>query len=517
MRNMRTGIGLSLVLLGMSTFSGACLADEVVFDDRWDVSIEESMPDDGGGVTGTYSDGDLGITDDGEAEAADDQPLFVEEDAFEVVQEGADLEEVLQAEEEAERAALAVQDFMDRGPLIIPQAEPGSLAEYLKNLLETPSPTGSDGELLTGRYITSVMKDLGYTVSEQSFHEGFLNEDFVDVPGVNLLAERGADSENRTSQIVLLCAHYDSKRLKETSGEDPLENDKTGVAVLLETARVLADIPTDVDLCFLFLSGEEDGNFGSQRFVEYLEAELKSDIRAVICIGPAGYKKIERDPAASAEDPEEIEEESSTSAEEEISEEESAPSKEKPSASREEQEASEITVLPYLLATKGGAENEPASLLRATALQHRAEAMLSEGIMPEDESEMPEEEGVRQGEEGVPQDEEGVSQGEEGGMQEDGSAEQAKEDAAFAQEKTGQAAEDILQAAESAVLAEESWKIVPAEGGMSEAFIKDELPTVYLYQEIPQTENTQVWLDVPELTAFADLLAQTLSLYMQLP
>ena len=517
MRNMRTGIGLSLVLLGMSTFSGACLADEVVFDDRWDVSIEESMPNDGGGVSGTYSNGDLGITDDGEAEAADDQPLFVEEDAFEVVQEGADLEEVLQAEEEAERAALAVQDFMDRGPLIIPQADPGSLAAYLKNLLETPSPTGSDGELLTGRYITSVMKELGYTVSEQSFHEGFLNEDLVDVPGVNLLAERGADSENRTSQIVLLCAHYDSKRPKETSGEDPLENDKTGAAVLLETARVLADIPTDVDLCFLFLSGEEDGNFGSQRFVEYLEAELKSDIRAVICIGPAGYKKIVKASVSSGQGREEIEEEPLTSAEEELSEKETASSKEKPSGSRETQEASEITVLPYLLATKGGTENEPASLLRATALQHRAEAMLSEGVMQEGESEMPEEEGVPQDEDGVTQWEEGVPQQEDGGVQEEGSADQAEEDAAYAQEeKTGQA-EDVLQAAESAVLSVDSWKIVSAEGGMSEAFIKDELPTVYLYQEIPQTENTQVWLDVPELTAFADLLAQTLGLYMQLP
>ena len=48
---------------------------------------------------------------------------------------------------------------------------------------------------------------------------------------VGFIAERGADSEERTGDILVLCAHYDSKT-NPLSG-DPFAEDKTGAAVLL--------------------------------------------------------------------------------------------------------------------------------------------------------------------------------------------------------------------------------------------------------------------------------------------
>jgi len=67
--------------------------------------------------------------------------------------------------------------------------------------------------------------------------------------------------------------------------------------VLLECARMLSDKESDRDICFIFLSGEEDGNFGSERMAEYLmeDSGLGERIRGVICIGSAGYATAQGD------------------------------------------------------------------------------------------------------------------------------------------------------------------------------------------------------------------------------
>ncbi len=188
----------------------------------------------------------------------------------------------LAMEQAREKAQLLSTDIID-----LPQADTEYINTYMEELRSVDNPTGSDGELILADYIMQTLGAYGYQVSTQEFHEGFMNEEMIDIPGMNVIVERVGDSELADGHYLLVCAHYDSKT--DPDPEDPLANDKTGAAVLMETARLLANIPTADNLCFLFLSGEEDGHFGSQSFVEYLPDEIKAKVDGVICLGELGY------------------------------------------------------------------------------------------------------------------------------------------------------------------------------------------------------------------------------------
>jgi len=215
------------------------------------------------------------------------------------------------------------------GPDYLDPADPVRIRESLDILLKTDSPTGSEGELTVAAYIEQEMRSLGFTTAQQPFHEGFLNVNGIDAPGVNVIAERGANSsENRTRDILLIVTHYDSVTLPEeglsedglpsqespadsdvealqTEGTDtalsgsersydekipvPSGNDKSGTAVLLETARILAEEESDTDLCFLFLSGQEDGGYGAKAFINSLGDESRSRIKGVLAVDHVGY------------------------------------------------------------------------------------------------------------------------------------------------------------------------------------------------------------------------------------
>lgn len=173
-------------------------------------------------------------------------------------------------------------------PEIPGMADPESVRQLLQALSAYDSMTGSDDELRAADYIAGKMKEYGYTVETQPFHEGFVDETGNDEQGLNIIAERGADSEtNRTDGIFLVVTHYDTKRRKEKG--DPFTADRTGACALLETARVLQNIKTDTDICFVFLSGEEDGLYGSKHFVNVLSDEMKARIRGVLDVERVGY------------------------------------------------------------------------------------------------------------------------------------------------------------------------------------------------------------------------------------
>jgi aminopeptidase YwaD len=60
---------------------------------------------------------------------------------------------------------------------------------------------------------------------------------------------------------VIICGHYDS------IGGTGTNDNGSGVACILETARLLVNIPTDYSIKFINFSGEEDGLYGSQHYV----------------------------------------------------------------------------------------------------------------------------------------------------------------------------------------------------------------------------------------------------------
>ncbi len=98
---------------------------------------------------------------------------------------------------------------------------------------------------------------------------------------------KGTDAEN-AKRIVLVTGHYDSRNSDtfDITGDAPGANDDgSGTAVSLESARVLSRLKFPATVVFLAVAGEEQGLNGSQHFAKMakeqgrqLEAVLNNDI-----------------------------------------------------------------------------------------------------------------------------------------------------------------------------------------------------------------------------------------------
>jgi aminopeptidase YwaD len=78
-------------------------------------------------------------------------------------------------------------------------------------------------------------------------------------------------------------AHYDSVEA------GPGANDNgSGTAVLLETARVLAASGDDEGVCFVAFGAEEVGLFGSRSFVDGLNADERQALRGMVNVDMVG-------------------------------------------------------------------------------------------------------------------------------------------------------------------------------------------------------------------------------------
>ncbi len=86
----------------------------------------------------------------------------------------------------------------------------------------------------------------------------------------------------RPATFLFVTSHYDT-------AEGPGVNDNgSGVAVLLEVARVLAGIDTDLSIRFVNFSGEEVGLVGSQAYVEQIVMPEAMDIALVLNVDEVG-------------------------------------------------------------------------------------------------------------------------------------------------------------------------------------------------------------------------------------
>lgn len=123
-------------------------------------------------------------------------------------------------------------------------------------------------------YIADSLAAAGWTSAEQAFENG-----------INMVAERaGTDPEAGT---ILLAAHYDSV------GRSPGADDNaTGVATLLEIARLLGPESTPRTLKLAFFDLEELGMLGSFAFVA-LEDNI-ADLHGTIVLDMIGYACHER-------------------------------------------------------------------------------------------------------------------------------------------------------------------------------------------------------------------------------
>jgi glutaminyl-peptide cyclotransferase len=119
-----------------------------------------------------------------------------------------------------------------------------------------PRYPGSPGHTAVGDYILAELERLGWQAEEQPFvYQGVAVRNLIGKANVG----RG--------EIVLIGAHYDTRKIADmTSGSDePVPgavDGASGVAVLLELARVL-DLPTvPHEIWLVFFDAEDQGNGG---------------------------------------------------------------------------------------------------------------------------------------------------------------------------------------------------------------------------------------------------------------
>lgn len=121
---------------------------------------------------------------------------------------------------------------------------------------------GTDGHLKTRDWIISKMKFYGASVEIQEFKSSFLTK--KDVPSYNIIAKINPEIQER----IALFAHWDTRLIAEKDAdqskkEKPIAgavDGASGVAGLLEIARLVKDHPIDLGIDFVFFDVEDQGD-----------------------------------------------------------------------------------------------------------------------------------------------------------------------------------------------------------------------------------------------------------------
>jgi Zn-dependent M28 family amino/carboxypeptidase len=81
--------------------------------------------------------------------------------------------------------------------------------------------------------------------------------------------------QGETNKIILICGHYDTilnDNVEDTVSRAPGADDNaSGVAAILEIARILSEVELKYSIQFVFFSGEEQGLRGSEHYSQYLK------------------------------------------------------------------------------------------------------------------------------------------------------------------------------------------------------------------------------------------------------
>jgi hypothetical protein len=82
--------------------------------------------------------------------------------------------------------------------------------------------------------------------------------------------------------IVIVCAHFDSTSTEPETLAPGADDNASGVAAVMEAARILARYPTDYTIRFLAFSGEEQGLYGSEAYARAAKAANQRIVGVVI-------------------------------------------------------------------------------------------------------------------------------------------------------------------------------------------------------------------------------------------
>ncbi|MCI0807885.1 MAG: M20/M25/M40 family metallo-hydrolase [Chloroflexi bacterium] len=139
------------------------------------------------------------------------------------------------------------------------------LAATPRNLSENP-----EDHARAADWIAAEFEQIGLAVSRQTFEiPGVIPEQLPPRQGVNVVGklnrQPGDSRESRNSHSVLIGAHYDT--VPDSPGAD---DNASGVAAMLECARVLSELGSDREVTFVAFDAEEIGLLGSAAYVARL-------------------------------------------------------------------------------------------------------------------------------------------------------------------------------------------------------------------------------------------------------
>jgi Zn-dependent M28 family amino/carboxypeptidase len=167
-----------------------------------------------------------------------------------------------------------------------PGADPHRLRVNVNRLVQFYKPRNSQHpEVLdqAADYLASELEASGATVTRHRFSLAGEKAQFQ-----NVVARFGPQNG---APLILLGAHYDAH------GDFPGADDNaSGVAAVLEAARVLADVPLESSVWFVLTAAEEQGSVGSAHLARRLKTE-RVDVRGVIAPDMIGYWPLGDDDA----------------------------------------------------------------------------------------------------------------------------------------------------------------------------------------------------------------------------
>lgn len=144
--------------------------------------------------------------------------------------------------------------------------------------------SGTEGEEMAASAIAGEFEAMGYETRQEAFSQKTLDEYLKPVSGTNVVAVKKADVNPETADILYITAHHDGK-----PGIQGAEDDAAGVAVMLETARLLGELTSDTEIRFVSFAGEENGRVGSRYHVEQLTDAERSRVIGDIQLDDLGY------------------------------------------------------------------------------------------------------------------------------------------------------------------------------------------------------------------------------------
>ena len=168
-----------------------------------------------------------------------------------------------------------IQAYKDRADLVTQTNINTYLQEFASYGVKRTGTTANTNAL---NWLKAKYTSFGYTASqivEDPFNEGGYNSKNLVVTKTGTLYP---------NKYVIICGHFD------TVAGPGVNDNGSGVSIILEIARILKDVPTEYSIKFINFSGEEQGLYGSQHYVDNVAnaTNPKMDIKVVFNIDQVG-------------------------------------------------------------------------------------------------------------------------------------------------------------------------------------------------------------------------------------